>query len=142
MARPIKHDGGLFKRDGSNFWWMHYRDRDGQRRRESTNTADWQEAQKQLRERLQARDNNTLALIRKGEELTVAQWVDFFLENFSKPPIRTEKTHLCYGRVGNHLKTAVDHRRFRNERRDGLFGRCPHRFGPRDAGGHSVAHWV
>jgi integrase len=107
MARPIKHDGGLFRRDGSNFWWMHYRDRDGRRRRESTNTADWQEAQKQLRERLQARDNNTLALIRKGEELTVTQWVDFFLENFSKPPIRTEKTHLCYSRVGNHLKTAV-----------------------------------
>jgi integrase len=110
MARPIKHDGGLFRRDGSNFWWMHYRDRHGRRCRESTNTADWQEAHKQLRERLQARDNNTLALIRKGEELTVTQWVDFFLENFSKPPIRTEKTHLCYSRVGKHLKTAVGSR--------------------------------
>ena len=61
---------------------MYYRDRDGRRRHESTNTADWREAQKQLRERLQARDNNTLALIRKGEELTTAQWVDFFPGEF------------------------------------------------------------
>jgi excisionase family DNA binding protein len=34
----------------------------------------------------------------------------FFLENFSKPPIRIEKTHLCYSRVGNHVKTAVGRR--------------------------------
>ena len=36
MARPVKHDGGLYKRTGSKIWWMRYRDKDGNRQREST----------------------------------------------------------------------------------------------------------
>ena len=60
MARPIKHDGGLFKRTGSTVWWMQYRDKTGQRQRESTGTEDWNEAQRVLRERLEARDNNVV----------------------------------------------------------------------------------
>ncbi len=72
---------------------MRYRDRSGVRRLESTNTRDWQEAQRQLRERLQARDDNTLVTIRRGEQLTFNEWADFFVENYSKPPIRAEKTH-------------------------------------------------
>jgi len=88
----FKHDGGQFRSDGSNFWWIHYRDRDGQRRPRTNKYRRLAGRQKQLRERLQAKDNKTLVLIRKGEELTVAQWADFFLEKFYKPPIRTEKT--------------------------------------------------
>ena len=56
MARPKKHDGVLYRR--GCFWWMRYRDRDGTRRLESTETIDWQEAQTRLRKRLQARDEN------------------------------------------------------------------------------------
>lgn len=82
---------------------MDYRDRDGKRQRESTQTDDWQEAQKRLRERLQARDSNTLPLLRKGEQLIFAQWAEHFLEAFSKPPIRAWKTHLSYTRVAKHL---------------------------------------
>jgi len=93
MARPSKHDGVVYRRNDSKIWWMRYRDRSGCRRLESTNTEDWQEAQRQLRERLQARDNNTLATIRKGEQLTFGEWADFFTENYSKPPIRAIKTH-------------------------------------------------
>jgi integrase len=104
MARPRKHDGSLFRKEESKFWWMDYRDRDGKRQRESTNTEDWEEAQKKLRERLQARDSNTLPLLRKGEQITSAQWSEHFLEAFSKPPIRAQKTHLCYSRVAKHLK--------------------------------------
>src|ERR1700683_4686390 len=48
-------------------WWMRYRDRDPKRYLESTNTEDWQQAQQKLRERLQARDQNTLQTIRRGE---------------------------------------------------------------------------
>jgi len=70
MARPRKHDGGLYKREESRVWWMRYRDRDGKIRRESTLTEDWGEAQKRLRERLQARDNNTLPALRRGQELS------------------------------------------------------------------------
>jgi len=48
LARPVKHDGGLFKRTGSKVWWMQYRDKAGERQRESTGTEDWEEAQQRL----------------------------------------------------------------------------------------------
>jgi hypothetical protein len=95
MARPSKHDGVIYQRNDSKVWWMRYRDRDGRRRLESTHTEDRQEAQRYLRERLQARDENTLDIVRKGESLTFGEWTDFFLENYSKPPIRAVKTHAA-----------------------------------------------
>mgnify|MGYP002381733372 CR=1 FL=1 len=108
MARPIKHDGGLYRRPESKIWWMQYRDRTGERQRESTGTEDWDEAQRILRERLQARDNNTLPSLRRGREISFADWVDFFLENFSKPPFRAEKTHEANERAVKHLRVAFD----------------------------------
>jgi excisionase family DNA binding protein len=60
---------------------------------ESTNTVDWSEAQRQLRERLDTRDNNSLETLPKGKQLTFNEWVDIFLLNYSKPPIRAAKTH-------------------------------------------------
>lgn len=93
MARPRKHDGVVYKRPDSKVWWMRYRDRDGSRCLESTTTTDWDEAQRQLRERLTARDKNSLATLRKGKQLTFDEWADFFLVNYSKPPIRAPKTH-------------------------------------------------
>ena len=104
MARPVKHDGGLYKRDGSKVWWMHYRDKEGVRRRESTLSEDWGEAQKCLRDRLQARDNNTLPALRRGQDLTFGEWADFYLENFSKPPFRAQKTHEVNQRALKHLR--------------------------------------
>ncbi len=56
---------------------MRYRDKDGVRQRESALTGDWDEAQKRLRERLQARDNNTLPALRRGQDLTFGEWSDF-----------------------------------------------------------------
>jgi integrase len=84
---------------------MRYHDRNGIRQSESTGTGDWQEAQKKLRERLNARDNNVLEIVRKGESLSFGQWADFFLENYSKPPMRAEKTHQTNLRVVKHLKS-------------------------------------
>ena len=95
MARPSKHDGVIYQRNDSKIWWMRYRDRDGRRRLESTHTEDRQEAQRALRERLNARDENTLDIVRKGESLTFGEWADFFLEHYSKPPIRALKTHAA-----------------------------------------------
>ena len=83
---------------------MVYRDRSGNRIRESTFTEDWQEAQRKLRERLQARDDKILDVVRKGEQLRFGDWVDCFLENYSKPPIRAEKTHQANQRAALHLK--------------------------------------
>jgi integrase len=94
----------LYKREGSKIWWMRYRDKDGVRQRESTLTEDWDEAQKRLRERLQARDNNTLPALRRGQDLTFGEWSEFHLENFSRPPFRAQKTHEVNQRALKHLR--------------------------------------
>jgi integrase len=108
MARPVKHDGSLFKRTGTKVWWMQYRDKAGQRQRESTGTEDWKEAQQRLRERLQARDNNTLLSLRRGQELTFGEWADLYLENFSRPPFRAAKTHEANQRAMKHLSAVFE----------------------------------
>lgn len=106
MARRRNHDGCVYRRKETKIWWMHYRDRNGIRRSESTGTEDWQEAQKKLRERLDARDNNVLEVVQKGESLSFGQWADFFLDNYSKPPLRAEKTHQVNRRALKHLRLA------------------------------------
>ena len=78
---------------------------------ESAFTQDWQEAQQLLRERLQARDGNVLDVVRKGEKLSLEQWADFFLENYSKPPVRAQKTHQVNLRVAKHIKGAFGPRK-------------------------------
>src|SRR6267378_764841 len=103
MPRPSKHDGVLYKRDGTRFWWMRYRDRTGERREEPTGTSDWKEGHKKLRERLQARDENVLEIVRKGEQLSFKAWGELFLENYSKPPLRASKTHEVHTRAITHL---------------------------------------
>jgi len=93
---------------------MYYRERDSTRRRESTFTEDWNEANKKLRERLQARDGNMLQIARKGESITFGEWTDLFLENYSKPTIRKPKTHVANPRAANHLKRVFATRRLVN----------------------------
>jgi integrase len=111
MSKPRKYDGVVYHRKGTKIWWIRYWDRSGVPRRESSSTADWQEANKRLRERLQARDDNLLEVIRKGETLSYGQWADFFLENYSQPPVRAEKTHEANERCAKHLKAAFSARR-------------------------------
>jgi integrase len=110
MPRARKYDGVVYRRKGTSIWWIRYRDRSGTPRRESTNTGDWQIAQVKLRERLQARDDNVLDVVKKGESLSYGQWADFFLENYSKPPVRAEKTHETNQRCAKHLKSAFGSR--------------------------------
>ncbi len=38
--------------------------------------------------------------------MSYGQWADFFLENYSKPPVRAEKTHATNNRCAKHLKSA------------------------------------
>ena len=106
MARPRKHDGVLFRRSGTQLWWMRYRDRDGTRRHESTGTTDWKEANQKLRDRLQARDGNILDVVRKGEQLAFGEWAEAFLDNYTKPPLRARKTHEANVRGVMHLTRA------------------------------------
>ena len=103
MARPRKLDGVVYRRRGTQLWWIRYWDRTGKRRQEPTRTTDWKEAQKKLRERLQARDDNVLEIVHKGEHTTLREWADLFLENYSKPPLRSRKTHESHQRAVGHL---------------------------------------
>jgi integrase len=99
---------------------MSYLDRAGTRIRESTFTEDWQEANKKLRERLHARDNRVLEIVRKGEQMGFEEWVDFFLENYSKPPIRADKTHDANMRASKHLKAAFQGYKLADLTADGI----------------------
>ena len=106
MPKARKYDGAVYRRTSTQIWWIRYRDRKGTLRRESSQTADWEEANKKLRERLLARDANLLEVVRKGETLTYGQWADSFLENYSKPPLRAPGTHSANERCIKHLKPA------------------------------------
>src|SRR5262249_35519403 len=70
---------GANTRKGTKVLWIKYRDRTGHISRESANTEDWQEAQKRLRARLQARDERVLEIVRKGEQQLFGEWTEFFL---------------------------------------------------------------
>ena len=83
----------------------------GKRYLKTTNTEDWQEAQCRLHERLQAPDQNTLQTIRRGEKLLFNEWVEFFLENYSQPPIRAAFTHRANIMALKHLKPEFDNQR-------------------------------
>ena len=111
MSKPQKPDGVVYSRNDGKILWIRYRDRNGKRCRESAGTEDWQEANRKLRERLQARDGNLLEAIRKGEALGFEEWVGSFLENYSSPPIRAAKTHEASLRCATHLKAAFPGRK-------------------------------
>jgi integrase len=111
MSKPQKQDGIVYARNDGRILWIRYRDRNGKRCRESAGTEDWQEANRKLRDRLQARDGNLLEALRKGEALGFEEWVDSFLENYSKPPLRAAKTHEANTRCATHLKAAFPGRK-------------------------------
>src|SRR3984893_453433 len=43
----------------------------------------------------------------RASALTYGQWADFFLETYSKPPMRAARTHEASGRCIMHLSTAL-----------------------------------
>src|SRR5262245_57836382 len=120
MARPRKHDGVVYRRRDTRFWWIRYWDGAGHRREESTGTSDWKEAQQRLRARLQARDENVLDFVRKGERTTVRDWTAHFLEVYSVPPLRSEKTCESHQRAIKHLNAAFGDRKLTDLTADGI----------------------
>ena len=111
MSKERKQDGVVYSRKDGKVLWIRYRDRNGKRCRESTHTEDWHEANRKLRERLHARDGNLLEVVRKGEALDFGEWVDSFLDNYTRPPLRANKTHEANMRCANHLKAAFPGRK-------------------------------
>jgi len=91
----------------SVFLWICYRDREGREVKESTGTADPEQADRFLRERLDAKDAGLLRTVLAGKNLTFAEWGDWFLERRSRPPFRTQKTHLLNIRILDLFKSTI-----------------------------------
>src|SRR5437773_432677 len=104
MSRPRKVGGTVYRRKDSAFWWISYRNREGHVVLESTGTADREEADRFLRERLDARDEGMLSTVLASKNLIFGEWADWFLERRSKPPFRAEKTHLQNLRIVQLLR--------------------------------------
>lgn len=92
-GRPSKLGGAIYQRKNSEFWQVRYKDQKGEIVRESAGTTDRQEAERFLRDRLDARDDGSLATILSSKELTFNHWADWFLERRSKPPFRSAGNH-------------------------------------------------
>ena len=94
IGRPRNTAGSLYLRRDSRVWWMSYRDHNGRFRQESTGRKEKGEAEKVLRKLLVARDEGLLPSAAPDGGISFNQWADWFLENRSKPPFRSENTHL------------------------------------------------
>ena len=92
-GRPRISGGSLYRRRDSSVWWMSYRDQDGRFKQESTGRKDQHEAEKVMRKRLVARDEGLLPTAAQDGGITFHEWADWFLDNRSMPPFRSEKTH-------------------------------------------------
>ena len=92
-GRPRNTSGSLYLRRDSRVWWMSYRDQNGRFRQESTGEREKGEAEKVLRKRLVARDEGLLPSAAPDGGITFNEWADWFLENRSKPPFRSECNH-------------------------------------------------
>ena len=92
-GRPRNTSGSLYLRRDSRVWWMSYRDHNGRLRQESTGRKEKGEAEKVLHKRLVACDEGLLPSTLPDAGISFNQWADWFLENRSKPPFRSEQTH-------------------------------------------------
>ena len=92
-GRPPTLGGAIYKRKNSEFWQVRYKDQKGEIVRESAGTSDRQQAERFLRDRLDARDDGSLMTVLTSKQLTFNQWADWFLEKRSKPPFRSAGNH-------------------------------------------------
>ena len=65
-GRPRQGDGAVYQREDSQFWQVWYRDQKGEIVRESTGATDRQQAERFLRDRLDARDEGRLPTLARG----------------------------------------------------------------------------
>src|SRR6516225_8079648 len=77
-GRPPKLGGTIYRRKNSEFWQVGNKDQKGEIVRESAGTPDRQQAERFLRDRLDARDDGSLATVLTSKQLTLNQWADWF----------------------------------------------------------------
>ncbi len=92
-GRPSKSGGAVYKRKNSEIWQVRYKDKKGEMIRESAATTDRQQAERFLRDRLDARDEGRLSTLLQSKRLTFNEWADWFLDRRSKPPFRSAGNH-------------------------------------------------
>jgi integrase len=107
MGRPRNSAGVLYHRGQSDLWWVRYRNNDGGITKESTGTANREEAERFLRDRLDARDEGKLSAMLAGKKMTFDEFADWFLERRSKPPFRAAKTHAANENALKFLRPAM-----------------------------------
>lgn len=108
-GRPPKNNGAVYKRKNSEFWQVRYKDQKGAIVRESAGTSDRHEAERFLRDRLDARDDGRLATVLTSKQLTFNEWADWFLERRSKPPFRSAGNHQQNLNALKFLRPAFGH---------------------------------
>lgn len=69
-GRPPKHGGTVYKRQDSDVWQVRYKDQKGEMIRESAATTDREQAERFLRDRLDARDEGRLSVLLGSKRLT------------------------------------------------------------------------
>ena len=77
-GRPRIRGGVVYERSTSKYLWIRYRDRSGKIVKESSGTTEWEDAERFLRDRLDARDEGLLPGILAGKKLTFDEWADWF----------------------------------------------------------------
>ena len=92
-GRPRNTAGSLYLRRNSRVWWMSYREQNGRWRQTSTGQREKGEAEKVMRKRLVARDEGLLPSAAPDGGIRFNGWADWFLENRSQPPFRSEQNH-------------------------------------------------
>lgn len=92
---------------GSKVWWMHYRDRNGIRRRESSGMEDWQEHRNAFESAYRLATTTRYPLYAGGERTTFGQWADICLETLQTALPRAEDS-FCQRRHLKHLRTMFE----------------------------------
>jgi hypothetical protein len=83
-GRPSNNSGAVYKRKKSEIWQVRYKDQKGEMIRESAGTTDRQEAERFLRDRLDARDEGRLSILLHSKQLTFNEWADWFVKGGAK----------------------------------------------------------
>ena len=128
-GRPRKTFGAVYSRKNSVFWWIRYRDRDGHIVKESAGTTEREDAERFLRDRLSARDEGKLPAILSSKNLTFGEWADWFLDNRSKPPYRSQKTHHQNTNAVKMLRPVLGAYRLSEITSEAVEGYIEHRLG-------------
>jgi integrase len=107
-AKPkrTKGDGTLYQR--GRIWWISYKHPDGTRRSESTHTDRRVVAERLLRKRIGARENN-LAVIAGAEQLTFHKAAQAVIDNFAAN--NRESQGVVERRINKHLREYFGNRR-------------------------------